>query len=170
MNKSKRKEWLSALIEAVIIAILLYFLFWPFSINGSSMENTFKTGDRVLVSRIAPYLDIINRNDIILCEITLNGAEEIIVKRVIGKPGDHIKIKNNEVYVNNILLTEPYIKEQASTAGNIDITLGKDEYYIMGDNRKKSTDSRKFGTIKKSNIEAKVIFKWFPFSEIGAIE
>ena len=170
MDKSKLKEWRSAFIEAIVLAVILYFLFWPFLIEGSSMENTFRTGDRVLVSRLFAYLDFIDYSDIILCKINYNDKEEIIVKRVIGKPGDHIVIKNGQVFINNNLLIEPYIKSPDSTNGNIDITLNDDEYYVLGDNRKRSTDSRFFGAIKKSDIESKVLFRWYPLSDIGFVE
>ena len=169
MEKSKLKEWLSALLDAVIIAVILYFLFWPFMIEGASMENTFETNDMVLVSRISAYLNFIDYNDIILCKIEEEDSEEIIIKRIIGKPGDHIEIKDNQVYINNSLLIEPYLKEQKSTEGNIDITLGEDEYYVLGDNRKRSTDSRYFGTIKSDAITAKVVFKIYPLSSIGFV-
>ncbi len=168
MKKTVLKEWISAFIDAAIIAIVLYFLFWPFLIEGSSMESTFKTGDRVLVSRIAAYMNLIDYNDIILCKIDYNGYKETIVKRVIGKPGDRITIKDSKVYINNSLLIEPYIQNQA-TKGDIDITLADDEYYILGDNRNRSTDSRVFGAIKESDIEAKVVFKWYPFGDMGFV-
>jgi len=169
MDKINLKEWRSALIEATILAVIFYFLFWPFLIEGSSMENTFKTGDRVLVSRLSAYLNLINYNDIILCKINYNGNEEIIVKRVIGMPNDHIVIKDNRIYVNGSLIIEPYTKIPNSTKGDIDLTLKEDEYYVLGDNRAHSSDSRIFGAIKKSDIEAEVIFKWYPFSEIDFI-
>lgn len=169
MEKTKLNEWRSALIEAIILAVILYFLFWPFLIEGSSMENTFKTGDRVLVSRISAYFNLIDYSDIILCKINYNGNEEIIVKRIIGKPNDHIVIQNNQIFINDSLLTEPYIKIPGSTDGNVDITLKDDEYYILGDNRTHSTDSRAFGAINKSDIIAKAVFKWYPFGEMGFI-
>ncbi len=166
MEKSKLREWLSALVEAIIIAVILYFLAWPFLIEGSSMENSFETGDRVFVSRLCAYLNLIDYNDIILCKINYKGNEEIIVKRVIGKPGDRIVIKDKQVYINDLALIEPYIKNPLSTDGNVDLTLNDDEYYVLGDNRDKSTDSRFFGAIKKSDIEAEVIFRWYPFGDM----
>ncbi len=169
MNKTKLKEWCSALIEAIILAIILYFLFWPFLIEGSSMESTFKTGDRVLVSRVSAYLNLIDYNDIILCKINYKGNDEIIVKRVIGMPNDHIVIKDNRLYVNDSLVIEPYTKTPNSTKGNIDLVLKEDEYYVLGDNREHSSDSRIFGAIKKSDIVAEVILKWYPFSEVNFI-
>ena len=72
MDKSKLKEWRSAFIEAIVLAVILYFLFWPFLIEGSSMENTFRTGDRVLVSRLFAYLDFIDYSVIILFKINFN--------------------------------------------------------------------------------------------------
>ncbi len=170
MQKSKLKEWLSALIDAVVIAVVLYFVAWPFLIEGSSMENTFSTGDRVIVSRLCSYLNFIDYNDIVLCKITYDGNDEIIVKRVIGKPNDHIQIKDKKVFVNDTLLIEPYIKVPNSTNDDIDITLGDDEFYVLGDNRERSSDSRFFGPIKKSDIVAEVIFKWYPFSDMGIID
>ena len=130
------------------------------------MENSFETGDRVFVSRLCAYLNLIDYNDIILCKINYKGHEEIIVKRVIGKPGDHIVIKDKQVYINDLALIEPYIKNPLSTDGNVDLTLNDDEYYVLGDNRDKSTDSRFFGAIKKSDIEAEVIFRWYPFGDM----
>ncbi len=169
MEKSKLKEWLSAFVEAIIIAVVLYFLAWPFLIEGSSMESTFETGDRVFVSRLCAYLNLIDYNDIILCKVKYEGNEEIIVKRVIGKPGDHIVIKDKQVYINDCALIEPYIKAPFSTDGSIDITLEDNEYYVLGDNRQKSTDSRFFGAVNKSDIEAEVIFRWYPFDKMDFI-
>ena len=166
MEKSKLREWLSAFVEAIIIAVILYFLAWPFLIEGSSMENSFETGDRVFVSRLCAYLNLIDYNDVILCKINYNGNEEIIVKRVIGKPGDRIVIKDKKVYINDLALIEPYIKNPISTDGSVDLILKDDEYYVLGDNRDKSTDSRFFGAIKKSDIEAEVIFRWYPFGDM----
>ncbi len=166
MEKSKLREWLSAFVEAIIIAVILYFLAWPFLIEGSSMENSFETGDRVFVSRLCAYLNLIDYNDVILCKINYNGNEEIIVKRVIGKPGDRIVIKDKQVYINDLALIEPYIKNPISTDGSVDLILKDDEYYVLGDNRDKSTDSRFFGAIKKSDIEAEVIFRWYPFGDM----
>lgn len=169
MEKLKLKEWLSAFIEAFIIAVILYFLSWPFLIEGSSMETTLETGDRVFVSRLCAYLDFIDYSDIILCSVQYNGNEEIIVKRVIGKPGDHITIKDRQVYINGSALIEPYIKSPLSTEGSVDIILGEEEYYVLGDNRQKSTDSRFFGAINKSDIKAEVIFRWYPFDKMEFI-
>ncbi len=166
MEKSKLREWLSAFVEAIIIAVILYFLAWPFLIEGSSMENSFETGDRVFVSRLCAYLNLIDYNDVILCKINYNGNEEIIVKRVIGKPGDHIVIKDKQVDINDLALIETYIKNPISTDGSVDLILKDDEYYVLGDNRDKSTDSRFFGAIKKSDIEAEVIFRWYPFGDM----
>lgn len=170
MYRSKLKEWRSAFIEAFIIAGAMYFLFWPFLIEGSSMENTFKTGDRVLVSRICACFGFIDYNDIVLCEINTDEGEEIIVKRVIGKPNDHIVIKDGKVILNDSIISEPYIKSEGHTEGDINIILKSDEYYVMGDNREKSTDSRFFGPIKKSDIKSKVLIRWYPFDKIGTVE
>lgn len=164
MNRVKIKEWLEALLQASVIALILYFLFWPILIDGSSMENTFKTGDRVMVSRIAAYMNFLDRGDIIVCRITYKHKEKIAIKRLIGLPGDHIVIKDGKVCINGSELTEPYLKTE--TPGDKDIILAKDQYYIMGDNRAESLDSRITGPISYDDIEAKVLIKWYPFNEI----
>lgn len=164
MKRVKIKEWLEALIEASAIAIILYFLFWPILIDGSSMENTFETGDRVMVSRIAAYMNFLDRGDIILCKINYKHKEKTAIKRLIGLPGDHIEIKNGKVYINDTELDEPYLKSE--TTGDKEIFLTDSQYYIMGDNRAESLDSRITGPITYDDIEAKVIIRWYPFNKI----
>jgi len=165
ITKSKVKDWLDTIFEAFIVIFILYFLLWPISIDGNSMEDTFSSGNKVIVSRIAKYKqDIIRREDIILCKITVNNEEITAVKRVIGLPGDIVYISSGQVYINNKLINENYIQNQY-TEGEVNIILNDDQYFVMGDNRDISFDSRRFGPLYADKIIAKVIFKFSPIKE-----
>ena len=149
------KEWIIAFCIAVIIAAIVFFICMPMRVEGTSMENTLYDGQVILVSRLAKYVDKINYKDIIIVSYTENNKTEKIVKRVIGKEGDHIQIYNQSVYVNSEKLDENYCV--GGTEGNVDIFVPKDCYFILGDNRIVSKDSRYFGCISKKNIFGKVI-------------
>lgn len=166
MSRKNIKDWLDALLIAALLAVILYFLFWPVLIDsGTSMENTFFKGDRVIISRFLAYIDNIERGDIVLCKINYNSQKINAIKRIVGMPGDHIKIKKGIVYINDIEIEENYLKYNY-TNGDIDIKLSDKEYYILGDNRKSSIDSRYFGPITKKEIVSKVLLKWYPFNDI----
>lgn len=165
MKKNFLKEWISPLFQAFLFAAILFLLCWPVLIDGNSMENTFHTGDRVFMSRILAYTNKLERGDIILCKLEHNNQDNTIIKRLIGLPGDHIIIKSGKLEINGNYISEDYIKDNF-TYGNIDIILGKNEYFVLGDNRELSYDSRKAGPIKKGDIIGKVVLKWYPFNEI----
>lgn len=165
MLKSNIFEWIEAFFEALALAAILFFLFWPILIDGASMQPTFYSGNRVIISRILAYSKQVKSGDIVVCKLQNNTSERTVIKRVIGIPNDSVVIKDGKVYLNGALLDEPYLKEDY-TSGNINIILGKDEYYVLGDNRKVSFDSRRAGAVNIKNIDGKVILKWFPFDEM----
>lgn len=166
MRKSHVFEWIEAFLEAAALAAVLFFLFWPVLIDGASMENTFNSGDRVVISRVMAYSGMVGNGDVVICRLRDEGKPAI--KRVIASNGDKIVISNNTVMVNDIKLNEPYIKTD-KTSGNINITLKKDEYFVLGDNRALSYDSRRAGIITKKDIVGKVILRWYPFNEMKFI-
>lgn len=138
--------------------LFLYFFAFPFIIEGNSMLNTFHNHDRIIVSRILSKIQI-KRGDIVICKFN----NKPIIKRVIALPGEHVFINNNFVYVNDKLIKEPYILDYGLAEEKIiDFVLSDNEYFIMGDNRNSSIDSRIFGPVNKKNIVAKVLFKFFP--------
>lgn len=165
MNR-KNIELLDAFLCACLIAVILNFMFWPFSIDGSSMENTLTDGEYVIVSKILADKSCIKRGDLIICKLN-NGKKDInIIKRVIGLPGDTIEIKDGNIILNNQLLNENYIKENF-TLGEIKITLSENQLFILGDNRTISFDSRKIGPITYNDIKAKVLIRLFPITKIN---
>lgn len=141
-------------------AIIVYMFTNAFIVDGGvvvgdSMEPTFNPGDRYVMHKWAKYFRDPIRGDVVVLEIP---GRETMIKRIIGVSGDEILISDNNVFINEELLIETYIKEQKSTYCNscFDETykLKKNEYYVLGDNRKFSEDSRDFGPIRKDYIQA----------------
>ena len=149
---------------AVICALLRLFVFHTARITGSSMERTLNGGDVVLVYDLAyAFGNAPQRGDIVEC--TFPGRSGRYVKRLIGLPGDRIEIRENCVYINGEYLSESYI---SSVAEDYAIHLGADEYFVLGDNRADSYDSRAadMGTLKQMDIHGKVLMKIAPLRKI----
>ena len=167
MGKKKNglREWLVCLMIAVATAGSMFVFCWPVKVEGVSMQDTFNPGDRLFMSRLSAALRSYKTGDIVICRITQDGKEKNAVKRVIAAPGDRLVIENGLVYLNGDILEEDYIKH-GHTSGNISVTLGEGEYFIMGDNRQESFDSRSFGVVRKTDISGKVFLRWFPFGKM----
>ncbi|ASB87427.1 signal peptidase I [Bacillus sonorensis] len=182
MKNTRKKEiwsWVrTLLIAGVIVFICRYFLFTPSTVLGDSMSPTLQNGNMVMVSKISD----IHRFDKIIFHAP--DADEDYVKRVIGVPGDSIEMKDDVLYINGKTYDEPYLKQNKQTlAGDEHLTnnftlkdltgkekVPKDSFFVMGDNRQNSRDSRYFGFVSKSSVVGKVEFRYFPFNEIGGIE
>lgn len=155
------REWLEALFHAGIVVGILFFLCWPFRVDGNSMETNFHSMDRVVVSRVLLYMNQIDREDIVVCKIKDADSSICLFKRVIGLPGDRVQIAGGKVWINRNELKEPYLGN-TSTIGNIDVLLEEDEYFILGDNREISYDSRQIGPVKRKELVGKVLLRWYP--------
>ena len=157
------QKWIKQIEPLFFIVFVIFCFYWffcPIRIDGSSMQNTFESNDMIMVSRAASRLSI-RRGDIVLCQFRIETEKVQIIKRVIGVPNEHLKISDGKVYIDGELLREDY-KKYVETYGNIEIQLGDNEYFVMGDNRKLSQDSRQLGVIHKKNISAKALFKVWP--------
>ncbi len=159
--KEKIKEISPYVLIVVVIVIIRIFIATPVKVDGDSMYNTLSDNDIVLLYKLSS----IDRFDIIVLKESDNNAT--IIKRVIGMPGDKVKIRNNKIYINNKIIEDEYA--YGETSDYDEITLGDDEYFVLGDNRLISKDSRYFGAIKKSDIKGKAIFRLFPFTRFGSI-
>lgn len=163
----------------ILVGILLVvFVIQRNDVYGSSMEPTLHTGDAVFVEMISVYTGNLDRGDIVTIDAKgMEGYthEENLIKRIVGLPGETIKIADGNVYINGVLLdesdylpegTKTYVGAEGQARGYQEITLGPDEYYCMGDNRGGSNDSRRMGPFKKEKIEAKVLMRIYPFNKI----
>nr|WP_234885161.1 signal peptidase I [Clostridium tarantellae] len=169
-KKSQTSKTLFFIIKFLVLSILMIFIINKFVIfiayiPSGSMNPTLIEGDNLIISKI--YTKI-NRGDIIVFNHESN--ENMLIKRVIGLPGDFIEIKKGKVYINNSLLEENYVKFPEDT-NNI-FKVPKDNYLFLGDNRKDSFDSRKwtYPYVCKKDIVGKAIFRFYPFNKIGFLK
>ncbi len=155
------KELIPYIIIVVVVVLIRSFIATPVRVDGDSMNKTFKNGDILILYKLSK----INRFDVIVLHEEKDN--EKIIKRVIGMPGDTVAIKDGEIYINDEKIDDEYAYGMTSDYDRI--TLKSDEYFILGDNRLISKDSRYFGPIKEKEIKGKVVFRIFPFSKFGKI-
>jgi signal peptidase I len=159
-----------ALIALIIVVPFRIFIAQPYIVSGSSMDPTFKDADYLIVEQISKRFEEPKREDVIIIRYPKD-TSKFFIKRLIGFPGDTIEIKNGIVTVYNeaskegIKLNEPYV----IFAKNEDFskTMGPDEYFVMGDNRAGSSDSRIWGTLPKKYIIGRPIIRLLPINKIG---
>jgi signal peptidase I len=163
----KRSHLAREIVETVALTILIFlaihFTVQNYQISGPSMENTLHSGQFVLVNKLAYLFHSPERGDVVvLQEPDVPGRD--LIKRVIGLPGDTIKLDGTNVWVNGMLLNEPYIT-QKSNPGAETVTVPPNDYFVLGDNRPVSEDSRYFGFVPKDYIVGKAILVYWPLSQ-----
>ena len=164
-----------SLVTCVAIAVGLSFVITKFvavhtSVEGRSMESSLQNADRLIVEKMSYYFREPERFEIVVFPYN----EEVnYIKRVIGLPGETIQIKDGAVYINGAKLDDPYAKVAMEDAGIAaePLTLGEDEYFVLGDNRNASSDSRKrdVGVIKKERITGRAWLRIYPFDRFSLI-
>lgn len=159
----------------VIAVTVLFDLAIPRSlVDGHSMEPTFHGDDRLVVSRVHYLLGAPERGDIVVFN-SLNQSElakgVMLIKRVVGLPGETVEVRDREVHINGAALDESYIKDESCRRRCNDKSwqLPENSYFVMGDNRNNSNDSRSFDAVPLENIVGQVIFRYFPPASIGVI-
>ena len=157
------KTLLPYLLIIVVIILIRTFIITPVRVDGTSMNKTLADGDILLLYKLAK----IDRSDIVVLDEEYD--DEIIIKRIIGLPGETVEIKDGDVYINDILMPDDEYA-YGDTSDYDKITLGNDEYFILGDNRLISKDSRYFGAVKKDDIMGEAVFRLWPFSGFGLID
>lgn len=160
-------------ISLAIIIPIRYYLIQPFYVKGASMEPNFYDQEYLIIDEISYRFHAPARGDIVVFRYPRN-PEEFFIKRVIGLPGERVQVKDGFVYIYNqehkdgIELPEKYLSADLRTyALNEEITtLGQSEYYVLGDNRNSSKDSRSFGAVDKKFITGRVLLRGWPFNRI----
>ena len=156
------KELLPYIIIIIVVIIIRTFIFTPVVVNGPSMMNTLHNGDVMILDKIGMKLGGIKRFDFVVIQT----GKTKIIKRVIGLSGETISYKNNKLYINGKEVSDNHSNEITYDFEEIKIPDG--EYYVLGDNRTDSVDSRILGTIPKNEILGHATFIIYPFNRFGS--
>lgn len=153
----------TAFISFGIFLFVYVFLVQPHRVQGVSMEPNFENSELLLTEKISYKLSSPKRGDVIVFQAPVSRKVDFI-KRIIGLPGETVKIENGTILINNHEYADRQ-KVLGQTLGDKTVVLGKDEYFVLGDNRSASSDSRTFGSIKKNSIRGKVWFIYWPIAK-----
>lgn len=162
-----------SVIALLIVVPIRMFIAQPFIVSGASMADTFHTGEYLIVDQVSYYFHNPRRGDVIIFRYPKDPSKYFI-KRVVGLPGDTIIIENAQVTIKNeanpegFILDEPYIRSMRP-AGRMEETLGLREYFVMGDNRDESSDSRMWGVLQEDRIIGRAFLRLFPLREVGLL-
>lgn len=173
-------EVMQTVVFVLSIFLIVYlFIMQPHQVSGKSMFPTYENGDYLLTDKISFALGDPDRGDVVVFHAPDSagcpkGTGCDFIKRVLGVPGDTIEVRDNAIWVNGTRLIEPYIPpenytEPGSFTRGRSITLSTNEYFVVGDNRPHSSDSRAWGPVTKSDIVGKVIFRYWPLKDMGPI-
>lgn len=164
------RDWTFTLSSAVLISFLIQnYAFAQVRVEQHSMDTTLAEGQRLVENRLVYRFYEPARGDIVI----VNGPEtdRRLVKRIIGVPGDVLDIKNGAVWINGVLLEEPYAKGRTYPGSvKLPVTVPEDSYFVIGDNREMSQDSRDLGTVAKSSVEGKAVLRLYPFDQFKIFE
>ncbi len=196
LKKSFAKEivqWLEAIFLAVVVAFLIRgFIFEPVYVEGESMENTFFTSERLIIYKLGYYFQAPQPGDVIVLQYqegmsrflpfmknlpffkkAIPSISEVdFIKRVIAVPGDRLDMRDGYVYINNVKINEPYLKQKGVTYSQsleTPLVIPPDKVAVMGDNRLDSKDSRQIGLIDYNRIKGKVVLRIWPLKDFGGV-
>ena len=177
-QQSREKHPITEIVQFALLALLIVvpirmFIAQPFIVSGASMEDTFHTNEYLIVDQVSYYFDDPQRGDVIIFRYPKDPSKYFI-KRIIGIPGDTITIDGDTVTIENdkhtqaVTLEESYVKTMKENT-YLTETLGKREYFVMGDNRDSSSDSRVWGVLQEDAIIGKAFIRLFPITRVGIL-
>lgn len=168
-------DFLETTVVALSIFVVIYLFFvQPHEIKGNSMEPNFHNNEYILTDKISYRFHEPKRGDVVIFKAPENPDVDYI-KRVIGLPGEKVKIHSGSVYVNDKKLEEVYLNDVTSVISgntmqdNVDLIVPEDKYFVMGDNRQHSSDSRAFGPIPFNSIIGRAVMRYWPINEFGLV-
>ena len=174
MRKILAFIWETAKI--VIIALLIvmpirYFVFQPFFVKGQSMDPTFENGDYLIVDELSYKFRAPERGEVVVFKYP-NDPSQRYIKRIIGLPGETVEIQAGKIIISNAkgesaVLDEKYLPPSDLTLGDTKAVLGAKDYFVLGDNRLASSDSRSWGPLPKDNIIGRVLLRVWPFAALA---
>jgi signal peptidase I len=176
---AKKGNSFSELVRFAIIAIAIVvpirmFVAQPFMVNGASMDPTFFDGHYLIVDEISYRFEEPTRGAVVIFKYPLD-PDKYFIKRLIGLPGETVSIKDGAVSIINkehpegFLLDEPYVAPENAKKDTMEFALGEKEYFVMGDNRLHSADSRLWGAVPEANLVGRPVLRLFPPAKIGTL-
>lgn len=176
--QESKKSWIYEIVETTIVSLAIFsilylFLFRPNQVQGASMQPNLHTGERVITELVSYRFGEPERGDIVV--VTSPRREDInLIKRIIGLPGERIRISQGKVYINGEALSEGYIKDGFTNPGALlkegeVYSIPEGSYFVMGDNRDFSSDSRDFGAVTRDLIQGKAVLRFWPISSSGVL-
>ncbi|MBI2023383.1 signal peptidase I [Candidatus Giovannonibacteria bacterium] len=178
-DENSEKGGLWEFVKIVIISLLIVlpiraFVAQPFIVSGASMEPNFDNGEYLIVDELSYILREPERQEVIIFHYPVNPAE-FFIKRIIGMPGETVVVKGGKVEIKNAAgelrtLEEAYLPKNFETAPDSSTVLKEDEYFVLGDNRSQSSDSRFWGPVKKEKIVGRAFLRLWPVTKLGFIK
>ncbi|TSC71540.1 MAG: signal peptidase I [Parcubacteria group bacterium Gr01-1014_70] len=172
-----REVWEFAKIVLVSLAIVLpirFFVAQPFIVRGASMEPTFQDGEYLIIDELSYFFRPPERGEVIVFRYPADPSQ-FFIKRIVGLPGETVIIENGSVAVQNesnpngFLLNESYLPPSLETVPNVRKTLQTGEYFVLGDNRRESSDSRVWGVLAERFLVGRTLLRLWPFTELGLV-
>jgi len=165
------KSWCRDIFFAIAIAIfIVIFVVQPVKVEGTSMQPRLVDQERIFVNRFIYRFKDIRRGDVVVFWYPKDRSKSFI-KRVLGVPGDEVEIREGLVYVNGTRVNEPYLKPEFRDHRTFKkVTVPSGQYFVLGDHRNSSNDSRSWGCVSQSMIYGKAIFSYWPFSRLGLVQ
>src|SRR5436305_744042 len=161
--------WRDLIIAVGIAAFIIVFLYQPVKVEGISMMPSLDDQERIFINKFVYRLEAIQRSDIVVFRYPRDPAKSFI-KRVIGVAGDHVRIEDGRVYLNGKMLAEDYVPRAYEDERSYpEIVVPPDSYFVLGDHRSLSNDSRDFGPVESSYIYGKAVFGYWPMEKLGRL-
>ncbi|KKW37730.1 signal peptidase I [Candidatus Adlerbacteria bacterium RIFCSPHIGHO2_01_FULL_54_23] len=175
MSEERGENFFTELLKFIIIAAAIVipvriYVAQPFIVSGASMEPTFDNGEYLIVDELSYRFNGPERYDVVIFRYPRNPSE-FFIKRIVGLPNETVHINETEVSVTrkdgaNIALDERYVRNKGNGGASV-VNLGEGEYFVMGDNRPASSDSRVWGTLPRENITGRALLRLFPLRDFG---
>jgi signal peptidase I len=169
-QRSLVSAWMRDLMFSVAVSFLIItFLYQPVRVEGTSMMPELRDQERLFINKFAYHFEQVHRDDVVVFLYPRDHSKSYI-KRVIAEPGDTIRIDSGQVFVNDKPIAEPYVPERYRDQRSYPETkLAANEYFMMGDHRSISSDSRDFGPVERKLIYGKAVFVYWPIDKMGVV-
>ena len=168
-------DFLETIVVALSVFVVIYlFIVQPHEVKGSSMEPTFQNNEYIITDKISYRFGKPNRGDVVIFKAPVNPDVDYI-KRIIGLPGETVMVQSGRIYIDGKMLNEPYLEDLTPIfpggfiKEGVVVSIPENHYFVMGDNRPHSSDSREFGPIEKKLIIGKAVFRYWPINDLGLI-